>query len=199
MAKYHIEVGIDTPWVGVDDVFEIDLELSNDEVNTIIEGGKKQLWVDNDLKTWEYIESFTPSAYKRAIALAESYSVPIWGNKMLVENGAIYNLFLPDDISAAIFDSEECSIMQKAVTEMENRSKMWFDEDAKTLNQEYKSQRWGNRLLPNMHWSNQIFYGNWSHSIGKKMSMYSIQTDISDQSAFLCHTSKNLWPSLTVR
>lgn len=38
---FEIEVGIDYPFVGLDDTFEIKLKLYEDEIQSIIENGKK--------------------------------------------------------------------------------------------------------------------------------------------------------------
>ena len=63
--KYTIDVGADLPYVGVDDVFEIEMTLFQDEIDTLILEGKKLLWVDNDLLTGEFLEFFVPTGESR--------------------------------------------------------------------------------------------------------------------------------------
>ena len=89
--KYTIDVGADLPYVGVDDVFEMELTLFQDEIDTLIIEGKKLFWVDNDLLAGEFLEFFVPKAYKRANKLAEEYAVARWGEQMLIENG-VYSM-----------------------------------------------------------------------------------------------------------
>ena len=75
----EIEVGVDYPDVGLDDTFEIQLKLYESEIQSIIENGKKELWIDNDRETLEYLEDFAPTAFKRANELAEEYASKKWG------------------------------------------------------------------------------------------------------------------------
>ena len=39
---YTIEVGVDYPWVGVDDTFEVNVEFTDNELEEIIQGGIPQ-------------------------------------------------------------------------------------------------------------------------------------------------------------
>ena len=145
--KYTITVGIDRPGVRGDDIFEIELTLFQDEIDKLIVEGKKQLWVDNDLESYEYLEWFLPEAYKRANKLAEEHAVAKWGDKMLVENGAYYNFFLPSEIEFAIYESDECKKREKLVEEINGRSRTRFHEDEKCLFEENDKGRWHDRLL----------------------------------------------------
>ena len=63
--KYTIEVGVDLPYVGVDDVFEIEMTLFQDEIDTLILKVKKLLLVDNDLLAGEFLEFFVPAGETR--------------------------------------------------------------------------------------------------------------------------------------
>ena len=81
----EIEVGVDYPDVGLDDTFEIQLKLYENEIQSIIENGKKELWIDNDRETWEYLEDFAPTAFNRANILAEEYAGKRWGEQMLIK------------------------------------------------------------------------------------------------------------------
>ena len=63
--KYTIDVGVDLPYVGVDDVFEIEMTLFQDEIDTLIDEGIKLLWIDNDLLAGEFLEFFVPTGESR--------------------------------------------------------------------------------------------------------------------------------------
>ncbi len=160
--KYTIDVGVDLPYVGVDDVFEIEMTLFQDEIDTLIIEGKKLLWVDNDLLAGEFLEFFVPKAYKRANKLAEEYAVARWGEQMLIENGAHYHYFLPDEISDAIYESDECKRVQELAKEKNERSRNRFHEDGKSLYEEKDRGRWRDRLLDDPQWNNRKFGGIWT-------------------------------------
>ncbi len=173
--KYTIKVGIDRPYVKGDDVFEIEMTLFQDEIDTLIDEGKKQLWIDNDLEPWEYLEWFLPEAYKRANKLAEEYAVPEWGDKMLVENGAYYHYFLPSEIEVAIYESDECKELDKLNSEIQERSRIRFHEDGRCLFGEKDKGRWSDRLLDDPQWGNRKFCGIWA---GERKPNYGIHTSL---------------------
>lgn len=140
----EIEVGVDYPDVGLDDTFEIQLKLYESEIQSIIENGKKELWIDNDRETWEYLEDFAPTAFNRANILAEEYAGKRWGEQMLIKNGARYEYFLPEEISTLIFDSEECEKVKQIVDNISNISKERFHSDTRILYEEKDKSEWGN-------------------------------------------------------
>lgn len=174
---YQIEVGVHYPFVGVDDVFEISLPLYESEIRTVVEKTKSLFWVDNDLLGSELLY-FSKSATERAIKIAEETAAQIWGEQMLVKNGAEYGFFLPDEINEAIYDSPE------AIAEMELRKKLReiseqrFQSDGKILKEEYAKGRWLNCLLPEPKWNNQYIYGLWSSCNGEKAAIYSLDADV---------------------
>lgn len=159
--KYTIDVGVDLPYVGVDDVFEMELTLFQDEIDTLIIEGKKLLWVDNDFLAGEFLEFFVPKAYKRANKLAEEYAAARWGKQMLIENGAHYHYFLPDEINDAIYESDECKKVLELAKEKNERSRNRFHEDEKSLYEEKDRGRWRDRLLDDPQWNNSKFGGIW--------------------------------------
>lgn len=170
---YKIEVGVEYPRLGLDDVFEISLSLFENEIQEIIEKAKNLYWVDNAIDGWEYLE-LSQSAYHRAIEIAEKTAVSIWGNKMLTENGARYDFFLPDEINEAIFDSPDAIKEQEIRKHRQDISRVRFRADAKTLKEEYGKGRWTDLLLPEPQWDNQIIYGSWSSSSGERAAQYSL-------------------------
>ena len=172
---FTIHVGIEYPPVDGDDVFEISFEMYEDEIQAIIEGGKKDLWKFNDLSSSEFMEVFAPSAYKRACKVAEDFAVPEWGEKMLVVNGAKYDFFLPEEIECAIYESDECKKVQELSEKIREISRVRFHEDGNLLKSEQKKGRWGDRLIGDPHWNNNLFGGLWS-SGDRKVSDYYIHT-----------------------
>ena len=175
---FEIEVGIDYPFVGLDDTFEIKLKLYEDEIQSIIENGKKELWIDNDRETWEYLEDFAPTAFKRANILAEEYAFKRWGEQMLIKNGAKYEYFLPDEISSLIFDSEECEKINQIVKNLSDVSKERFHSDTRILYEEKDKSEWGKLIVNDPYNDNQPFGGIWSHTLGKNKSEYLIHTSL---------------------
>ena len=174
----EIEVGVDYPDVGLDDTFEIQLKLYENEIQSIVEKGKKELWVDNDRETWEYLEDFAPTAFNRANILAEEYASKRWGEQMLIKNGARYEYFLPEEISTLIFDSEECEKVKQIVDNISNISKERFHSDTRILYEEKDKSEWGKLIVNDPHHDNQPFGGIWSHTLGKNKSEYLIHTSL---------------------
>lgn len=175
---FTISVGIEYPYIDdLDDEFEIELHLTTDEINSIVENGKKQIWIDNELETWEYLEAFAKSAYYRASKLAEEYAIKKWGSQMSIEQGAKFIFFLPDEISDAIFESEDCKLFKKKALEIETISKERFHADTRILYDYKEKSDWGKLIINDKHWNNEPFGGLWSHGLGKLNSEYGIHTN----------------------
>lgn len=173
---YQIEVGVHYPFVGADDVFEISLPLYESEIKTVVEKTKNLCWVDNDLLGSELLY-FSKTASERAIKIAEEKAVQIWGEQMLVKNGAEYGFFLPDEINEAIYDSPDAIAELELRHKLQEISKQRFRSDAKVLREEHANGRWRNCLLPEPKWDNQIIYGSWSSSSGEKAAHYSLDAN----------------------
>lgn len=175
---FVFEVGVEYPNVGYDDVFELEIGLTTEEINSIVENGKKQLWLDNELEPCEYLESFAKTAFERACKLAEEYAVKRWGSRLTLEQGAKYSFFLPDEISDAIFESEECDLFKNKSREIETISKERFHSDTRILYEHKEKCDWGKLIQNDKHWDNQPFGGQWSHTLGKIASQYDIHTNL---------------------
>lgn len=165
---YTIEVGVEYPWVGADDTFEVNVELTDKEIEEIIQGGIKLMHKDSmDVGSYEFIEVLSKTAFDKLNAIAEKVAAKKWGDQMLISNSAKYNYFLPDDISDAIFNSKEVNDIYDRRSEKEEQSRLQFRADTKTLFSNHKEGRWHDRLLPDPHWDNKPFGGSWnSPSIG---------------------------------
>ena len=165
IKEYTVEVGVEHTWINDwDDVFEIKLLISNEEIARIVEGDYNLLWKDNGVDSWEYIECFAPEAYKRGVVLAEEYSVPKWGEQMRVSNGAQYHFFLPDEI----WEKVENDLRRQKEVELRERlaeeSRIRFHEEGDILKRDRKKGRFKKRLRPDPKNHNAVFDGLWSGS-----------------------------------
>ena len=160
---YTIEVGVDYPFVGTDDTFEVNVEFTDKEIDEIIQGGIRLMHKDSmDLGTYEFIEVLSKTAFDKLNAIAEKVAAKKWGNQMLISNSARYNYYLPDDISDAIFDSQEVNDIYDRRDKNEEQSRLQFRADTEILFSNHKEGRWHDRLLPDPHWDNKPFGGIWN-------------------------------------
>ena len=142
IREYKIGVGVDCPYIDeLDDVFEITLPISDDEVQAIVDGAVRIFWVRNPIAPWEDIEAWAPEAYKKGNAIAEAYCISKWGEDMKVENGAHYEFFLPDEIEDAIWNNEAFQHEKKIRLRLQEESHKQFHEDGKLLYKAYESGR----------------------------------------------------------
>ena len=163
IREYKIEVGGDYPYIDeLDDVFEITLPISDDEVQAIIDGRVRIFWEKNPIDPWDYLEAWAPEAYKKGNAIAEAYCAPKWGEDMKVENGAHYEFFLPDEIEDAIRNNEAFQHEKSIWLRLQEDSNKQFHEDGRLLHIAYENGRFKNQLKGDPHWDNQIFSGIWS-------------------------------------
>ena len=161
--KYTIKVGVEYPWVGGDDVFEVNVEFTDKEVEEIIQGGIRLMHNDSmDIGSYEFIEVLSKTAFDKLNAIAEKVAAKKWGDQMLISNSARYNYFLPDDISDAIFNSQEVNDIYDQRNEKEEQSRLQFRADTQALFSNHKEGRWHDRLLPDPHWDNNPFGGSWT-------------------------------------
>ena len=162
IREYKIEVGVDRPYIDeLDDMFEISLPISDDEVQAIVDGAVRIFWVKNPIDPWEYIEAWAPEAYKKGNAIAEAYCIPKWGEDMKVENGAYYEFFLLDEIEDAIWNNEAFQHEREIRQELQDESNKQFHEDARILINSNESGRFKGKLIGDPHWDNRIFSGIW--------------------------------------
>ena len=163
MGKVHtIKVGVEYPWVDGDDTFEVNVEFTDTEIEDIIQGGIRLMHNDSmDIGSYEFIEVLSKTAFDKLNAIAEKVAAKKWGDQMLISNSAIYNYFLPDDISDAIFTPKKLMIYDIR-KEKEEQSRMQFRADTQILFSNHKDGRWHDRLLPDPHLDNKPFGGSWN-------------------------------------
>lgn len=162
--KYTIEVGVEYPWIdSVDYTFEVEVEFTDKELEDISQGGIRLMHNDRlDIDTDEFIEVLSKTAFDKLNAIAEKVASEKWGDQMLIANSASYNYFLPDDISEAIFNSQEVNEIYEQRNMHEEQSRLQFRTDAEILFTNHKAGRWHDRLLPDSHWGNKPFSGIWA-------------------------------------
>lgn len=161
IKEYTVTVGIEYPYVGGDDDFEIKLAMSDDDIKKIVEEDLKFMWVSNSIESWEYIEAFLPEVYQKGVALAEEYCVPRWGEQMKVANGAQYEFFLPDEVEDAI-SNDVNHIKERQLRErLKEESRKNFHEEYEILMEEYRKGRFKDRLRPDPQSNNSVFPGLW--------------------------------------
>lgn len=181
--SYIIEVGVEYPWVGSENLFEIQFEFTEDELSEIIQGGIRLLYNESmHIGTYDFIEVLSKSAFSKLNSIAESVASEKWGDKMLIENGARYVYYLPDNIQEAIFESDEAHVIYNKRNKNEDLSHAQYKEDTRMLFSNHADGRWKDKLLPDPHWNNQPFGGSWSgHSIGsfeKEFPLYGFHCTI---------------------
>lgn len=160
---YTIKVGVVYPWVGGDDTFEVNVEFTDKEIEEIIQGGIRLMHNDSmDIGSYEFIEVLSKTAFDKLNAIAEKVAAEEWGDQMLTANSARYNYCLPDDISDAIFNSQEVNDIYERRNKNEEQSRLQFRADTKALFSNHKEGRWHDRLLPDPHWNNKPFGGVWN-------------------------------------
>jgi hypothetical protein len=178
IKKYKLTVGIDYPHIGEDDTFDIDLPIDDDEIQSIIDGALRLYWVRDSAETWEYIECFAPKAYKKGIALAEAYCIPKWGEKMKVENGARYEIFLPDEIDNALINDPRWINENQIRARQREASRKQFHEDHRIFHNANNIGRFKNKLKKDPIWNNSVFSGIWSSSSEDYAGLYGLHTII---------------------
>lgn len=167
---YTIEVGVEYPWVGPDDTFEVNVEFTDKEIEDIIQGGIRLLNKESmDIGTYDFIEVLSKTAFDKLNAIAERVAAKKWGEQMLISNSARYIYFLPDDISDAIFNSQEVNDLADRRNENVEQSRLQFRADTQVLFSNHKEGRWSDRILPDPHWDNKPFGGLWT---GLSMGSY---------------------------
>lgn len=179
MKKYKTDVGIEPSYlVDYDDVFEIELPISDDEVKAIINGALKLYWVRNAIDTWEYIEVFAPEAFKRGVAIAEAYCVSKFGDDLKVENGIIYEIFLPDEIHDELINDPRWVNEKIIRSRQKESSRKQFHEDHRLFHAENEKGRFRNKLIGDPLWNNSVFSGLWSEGHEEYAGEYGLHTII---------------------
>lgn len=179
ILRYVLTVRIHYPYIGLhypENLIEVDLSVSKNEINRLVDIAKTHFWIDDGIRTWEYIQHFSPEIYMRVIKCAEAYTVPKWGERMSVENGAKYDIFLPDEISNLIFESQEFEQYIEVTEDNLQQSRTRSHEEKKLLYRLYEQGRWKDKLSSPFKYDTEVFIRNWHHCLGENESRYKIAT-----------------------
>lgn len=177
IRKYKTDVGVSTPYAKVDDVIEIELPISDNEINAIIDGNLSLYWVRNAIDTWEYIETFAPEAYRRGIVLAGmacKSKRQDYNSKTPCE----FRFYLPNEIINMMYSSAGWREENRIRHLQQEISRKQFHEDGKLLYEAYKEGRFKDRLTGIPQWGNKIFDGVWFEELHDYAATYYICTSV---------------------
>ena len=136
------EIGVD----GIntlDDLFEMPLPITSEEIDELVSIGKREMW-EKDSDSLDYIHDFMPELYNRFVNLAKVEALKKYGAE--AEN-AYYDFFLPDEINERIWESEEADAFYAAQERMQSNSKSFWEEDKKILFEERAKGRWNGKEI----------------------------------------------------
>ena len=133
----------------LDDVFEMSLPITLEEIDKLISIGKRQMWEKED-EPCDYIRDFMPELYNRFLDIVKPEALKIYGFE--AEN-VYYEFFIPDEISERIWESEEAEAFFAAQEQIGANSKTFWNEDKKTLFAEHERGRWKGKAI--------VFDGIW--------------------------------------
>ena len=179
IKNYMTDVGINPSYiVDYDDLFELDIPISDDEVKAIIDGALRLYWVRNAIESCEYIEAFAPKAYKKALTLAEAYCVSKWGEDLKMENGTRYEIFLPDEIEDKLINDPRWINENNIRDKQKDASRKQFHEDHRVFHAANDKGRFKNKLIGDPLWNNSVFAGIWSTGSEDYAGKYGLHTII---------------------
>ena len=141
MERKHIfKVGVEAPISHLDELFEIEIELSREEHDRIYSAYVEYMWDDDDLS--ELFRDYLPDFNRRIISLAESEAIAKWGDAARREKGAEYFVCEPRWIEEEYGDSEECKEFYAAKDRMRTNCKRQSEYEHDLLVSEHRNGRW---------------------------------------------------------
>ena len=127
----------------LDDVFEMELPITNEQVEELISIGKREMW-NKDSESWKYIKVFMPDLYNKFIAIVKPEAVKKYGEEA---EGAWFEFFLPDVIEDIIWNSKEGTLFDLAKEQMQNNIRSFWKYDTKILADEKRRGRWSDKSI----------------------------------------------------
>lgn len=142
--KFHVTVGCDGI-NSLDDTVDIDLPLSDYEIDAIVNGGIWQIGRDTHVGEEEYIECYAPEAWKRAIRLAGKATNGLFSH--CHEEGYAVDVFLPEEISDIIWNSSVALEYKNTREDYKNISNKRWKQDFQTIKEEMSTGRWNDSIV----------------------------------------------------
>ena len=123
-----------------DNVIKIDVLLSDAEHDRLLETIKKYYWDTNP--NLSPIRDFYPELNDRVINLALPKAIEKWGDAAKLENGAQYEVDIPEDIENEFIQTEDYKRWREARERMDANYEKQRDHEQKTLTMAYLNGRW---------------------------------------------------------
>jgi hypothetical protein len=138
--NYIFKVGVEAPIDHLDELFEIEIELSQEEHDRIYSAYVDYMWDDDDLS--ELFRDYLSDFNRRIIGLAESVAVGKWGDAARQENGAEYYVCESGWIEEEYEASEDCKVFLEAKERMRTNCKRQSKYEHDLLVSEHNNGRW---------------------------------------------------------
>ena len=138
--EYIFKVGVEAPINHLDELFEVELDLSREEHDRIYSAYVEYMWDDDDLS--ELFRDYLPDINNRVIDLAESVAVAQWGDASRRENGAEYYVCEPRWLEEEYDGSDDCKVFYEAMDRMRANCKRQSKYEHDLLVSEHDNGRW---------------------------------------------------------
>lgn len=138
--KYCFEIGIEAPINSLDDLFEIEVELSQEEHDKMYAAYVEYMWDGDDLS--ELFRDYLPDLNMKIIGLAEPVAIAKWGEVARLENGARYSICDPREIEEEYEESEDEKEFYEAQKRMQKNCKRQSEYEHDLLFRQHNEGRW---------------------------------------------------------
>lgn len=123
-----------------DDLFEAEVELTQEEYDSMLPAYEKYMWDDDDLS--EMFRDYLPELNEKICSLAEPFAVAKYGETARRENGAWYEVCDPDFIEEAYEGSQAETEFHAAQKRMQTNCKSQSNYEVGILKGELSKGRW---------------------------------------------------------
>ncbi len=124
----------------IDDLFEAEIELTQEEYDSILPAYEKYMWDEDDLA--ELFRDYLPELNEKICTLAEPFAVDKYGEAARRENGSWYEVLDPDFIEEAYRESEAKRELDEARMRMKTNCKTQSNYEVGLLKNELSKGRW---------------------------------------------------------
>lgn len=139
--KYKFEIGIEADIIDkCDDIFEADIEVTEDDYRTMLNAYDEAYCSADEFDTFH---ECLPSDFQVKIStLAEPFAVAKYGDVGKLANGAIYQIFPPDEVEEEYLNSDACKKADETSDLMKSNCKTQSEYECKILQDCVKDGRW---------------------------------------------------------